>query len=331
MARRLSTKQVRAIKNILLVLLGCFVLAFGDAIFFTPFEIVSGGAVSIGIIVASFFEGSVLVNDIVVGIFQVVLFLIGLFVLGKKFSAHTLLATIAYPVFYTIFLRTGLGHQITDALMSYKEADGSIAVTSILLAGIFGGAFGGLGTALTFLGHGSTGGFDIIVFIISKYTTIKEGISSFVIDALTIIAGIAVLQNYVGAMIGIISAFVAALFVQYFYVYSQSTLIVDIISEKTDEIMEYIHVHMDHGTTLIDTVGGYTGEDRTMLRVCIYRHEMNDLSDFIASVDPRAFVSFTVAKFINGEGFIPFRHNNTRSEETTQKEDESSENPTSNE
>lgn len=304
-----------AFRNVFLVVLGCLILAFGDAVFFTPFEIVSGGAVSIGIIVAHFFNDSVLVNDIVVAAFQVAFFLIGLFVLGKKFSAHTLLATIAYPLFYTLFLRTGAGSAITEALMEYKEPDGTIAMTSVLLAGIFGGAIGGLGCALTFLGHGSTGGFDILVFIISKYTSIKEGVSSFCIDALTIIAGVCVLQDWVGAMIGIISAFVAALFVQYFYVYSQSTLIVDIISEKTDEIMDYIHVNMDHGTTLIDTVGGYTGEDRTMLRVIIYRHEMNDLSDYIASVDPKAFVSFTVAKFINGEGFTPFRHYSRKNEE----------------
>ena len=291
-------------KNIFLVTLGCALLAFGDAVFFTPFEIVSGGAVSFGIIIAHFAGDNVLINDIVVAVFQVGFFFLGLFTLGKKFSAHTLLATIAYPLFYTLFFRFGIGQGITASLMAIRPEEPTVV---LLLAGIFGAVFGGTGCALTFLGDGSTGGFDILTFLISKYTNIKEGVSSFAIDAVTILLGLLVFQDYVGIMVGIISAFVAALLIQYIYVQGNSCLIVDIISIKYEEIADYIHDSMDHATTLVDTVGGYTGENRRMIRVIIYRREQKELTDFIASVDPRAFVSFITAKAINGKGFEPFK------------------------
>jgi hypothetical protein len=63
---------------------------------------------------------------------------------------------------------------------------------------------------------------------------------------------------------------------------------------------------MDHATTVIDTVGGYTGEKRKMIRVIIYQVETAELRTKIAELDPKAFVSFTQAKTINGEGFEPF-------------------------
>ncbi len=310
------------LKNVVLVMLGCVLLAFGDAVFFTPFEIVSGGAVSIGIIAAHFAGGSVLINDIVVASFQVAFFFLGLFVLGKKFSAHTLLATLVYPLFYTLFFRFKVGSGLTESLMAYKESE---PLMTTFLAGIFGGIFGGAGCALTFLGNGSTGGFDVLTFIVSKYTNVKEGVSSFVIDAVTILAGLLVLRDYASLLIGIISAFVAALLIQYIYVQGNTCLIVDIISLHPREITEYIHSEMDHGTTLVDTVGGYTGDSRTMIRVVIYRREMKELSDFIASIDPRAFVSFSVAKTINGEGFEPFRGNVARKRGNTPPESSKSE------
>ena len=57
---------------------------------------------------------------------------------------------------------------------------------------------------------------------------------------------------------------------------------------------------------MIDTIGGYTGEKRKMIRVVIYQVETAELRSKIAEIDPKAFVSFTQAKTINGEGFEPF-------------------------
>jgi hypothetical protein len=63
---------------------------------------------------------------------------------------------------------------------------------------------------------------------------------------------------------------------------------------------------MNHGTTVINTVGGFSGEERKMIRVIIYQIETTELRNKIAEIDPKAFVSFTQAKTINGEGFEPF-------------------------
>jgi uncharacterized membrane-anchored protein YitT (DUF2179 family) len=49
--RKINKSKVLAeIKNILFVILGCSILAFADAAFLTPGNIISGGVVSVGII-----------------------------------------------------------------------------------------------------------------------------------------------------------------------------------------------------------------------------------------------------------------------------------------
>jgi hypothetical protein len=102
------------------------------------------------------------------------------------------------------------------------------------------------------------------------------------------------------------AAFACAMAVQYIYVNADTFVIVDILSDHYEEIQAYIHKEMDHATTVIDTVGGYTGEQRKMIRVVIYQVETSELRTKIAQIDPKAFVSFTQAKTINGEGFEPF-------------------------
>jgi uncharacterized membrane-anchored protein YitT (DUF2179 family) len=106
--RKISKSQVLTeIKNIVFVLLGCLLLAFADAAFLTPCNIVSGGVASVGIIVNYFVEPSIGVDitDFVIDGVQVVLWVVGLCTLGKKFSLNTLVASLAYPLFYTILYR----------------------------------------------------------------------------------------------------------------------------------------------------------------------------------------------------------------------------------
>ena len=42
-----------------------------------------------------------------------------------------------------------------------------------------------------------------------------------------------------------------------------------------------------------------------IMRVCLSKRELYRFKEFIAEVDPRAFVTFNTAAKINGEGFDP--------------------------
>ena len=292
-------------KNITLITVGCFVLAAGTVAFLLPLDLVTGGVSGVSVIVNHYLEPvfGTPIQDIVAWIIQILLLVVSFIFLGKKFTLHTIYATLLYPAFLTILMRTNALGFISSAIKPENAGDMQIVYT--LIAGIFGGAFSGAGVAITFLGDGSTGGFDVIAAICAKYTPVKEGVSTFVIDATIVIVGMICLKDIPNGLIGILSALVCALVVQYVYVNSNQYVIADIISDKTDEIMVYVHEKMEHASTVIDVTGGYTGQPRKMLRVAFNKKELNSFRSFIAAADPRAFVSFTQASMINGEGFVP--------------------------
>lgn len=304
--KKLSRWEVLAIvRNYVFVTIGCFLLAIGDAIFLTPCNIVSGGVSSIGIIVNKFLSPlwGFNVNSLVVGVVEIVLFIVGFIFVGKRFALRTLYATIIYPVFYALLYDCHVGNLIGLSPLYAGAAAGDSGY--LILAALFGGGIVGCGVAFGYLGHGSTGGLDVLSEIVAKYTEVKQDVSGFIFDATIIIVGICVFQNVISGLIGVLAAFCCALAVQFVYVYLSSFVIVDILSDHVDEIQEYIHKEMDHATTLIDTVGGYTGEKRKLIRVVIYHNETSILREYIATIDPKAFVSFTEAQTINGEGFEP--------------------------
>ena len=303
-------KILGEVGNVLLVILGCIIMAFGDALFIAPCNIISGGVSSVGIIVNFFVKGATgfECTDIVVAVCQVLLWVLGLIVLGKKFSIHTLIAMIVYPATFSLIYRLNLG-EVFGMTQIYESAlAGDIG--SLLFTAVFGGFLCGAGIALAYHGNGSTGGFNIISAIVARYSEIKENTSSLIIDVTLIVIGalirLSVPNNFILSCIGILCAIVCSLSIRFLYVDATQFVICDIITDKYEEVNKYVIDEMDHSTTLFDTVGGYTGEDRKMVRAVIYQEETTELREYIATVDPRAFVSFTKAKTINGEGFEPF-------------------------
>ena len=125
------------------------------------------------------------------------------------------------------------------------------------------------------------------------------------IDATLVIVGMICMQDLPRGVIGILSALVCALVVQYAYVNQNKFVICDVISSEYEQIMKYVMEKMDRTTTVINAVGGYSGNEKKILRVAFSKRELFEFKAFIAEVDPDAFVTFISASMINGEGFDP--------------------------
>ena len=91
--------------------------------------------------------------------------------------------------------------------------------------------------------------------------------------------------------------------VEIVYIKHQTSYQVDIISDKWQEINEYSQKVLDRGTTIIHAEGGYKGDERVILRIVFDRMQYEKIREYIASVDPHAFVTFTQTNAVYGEGF----------------------------
>ena len=301
----------KAILKALVVVLGTFVVAFGNVAFLVPLDINAGGLNGVAIIAKYFVaeNAKVLVYNIIVDAASVALWLIGLIFIGKEFALKTLVATIAFPLANWLFTACP---GVSDAFVKFGEiittAGSGPTAGNYLMAGIFGGVFVGIGVAITFVGGGSTGGVDVLTFLLEKYVHIKQSIASFIVDGTIILVGICVLlpvdeQFALPCLSGIISAFMSAILIEVIFISSQTSYQVDIISDKWEEISKYAQDVLGHGATIIHAQGGYKGDKRIILRIVFKKREYSKIRSYIAQVDPKAFVTYTQTNAVFGEGF----------------------------
>lgn len=282
--------------NNFLIIIGSFLLAIGAAVFLTNLSIVAGGLSGVAIIVQHYVDFQVI--DIVVWGLTVILWFVGLFTIGKEFSLKTLLSSIAYPGFLTLMLRVEYFQNIA------REIAGDGSAGNILICGLFAGVFIGAGVALTFLGKGSTGGVDVLVFLLAKNTKLKESVWSFIIDGSIIVLSMILVPNqWINSLVGILSAFITASMIEFIYNSNVSSYQVDIISDKWEEISRFAQDDLLRGATVIHAEGGYQGEERVVLRVVLEKRQVDRLRKYIAHTDPKAFVTYTQTKAVYGEGF----------------------------
>ena len=158
------------------------------------------------------------------------------------------------------------------------------------------------------MGGGSSGGVDVINFVMNKYLNIKQSVGSFLIDGTIILVGLIILlpQNstfLVQCLCGILSAFITAILIEYVYIGAQTSYKVEIISSKWKEISAYEQDVLGRGATIIHAQGGYKGEERVILSVVFDKSQYIKIRDFIVKTDPNAFITFTQTNAVYGEGF----------------------------
>ena len=293
-------RVLREIRNYILVAVGTFILAFGSVIFLSKCELVAGGVSGIAIIINHFVD--INIYDYAVAGLTILFWLVGLIFVGKSFAIKTLFSSILYIGFTFLLNRVSFFNELAltfAGLDKYSEPQ----VGHLILCGLFGGVFVGTGVAVTFLGGGSTGGVDCFQPMAKKYLKVKESVTSFVVDGTIIIIGMLVMRLWIPALCGILSCVMAALLIEVVYIRSQTSFQVDIISERWKEINEFVQKELDRGTTIIRAEGGYQGDERIILRVVFDRSQYESLRDYIAIVDPKAFITFTQTNAVYGEGF----------------------------
>ena len=302
MKRKYSKAELLGfLKNVLLVVAGTLVLSFGTAIFILPFDLVTGGVSGIAIVLDKLFDVDFLTVDRLVTLITWLLFFVGLIVLGRFFAIKTLISSIVYPLGVSLFMRLAdpdfLGGFFCLQASEYSEI-------SLILATVLGGALIGTGCAITFIGGGSTGGVDIIAFTICKiFKRLKSSVVIFAVDAVVVLLGMFVIGDFVITLLGVLSAFIAALMVDKVFIGISRSYIAQIITDKPEEINRLIIERIDRTSTLVDVTGGYSGERKKMVIVSFTVNQYAEILNVINKVDKTAFVTIHQAHEISGEGW----------------------------
>ena len=294
----------KTIKSVGLIIVGTLIIALGTSIFMLPYDLVTGGLSGYAIVLSRLIPPEILSVQMIITILTWVLFFIGLIILGKSFAMKTLVSTIVYPIGVALFSNITspdfLGGFFNLQLSKYSGV-------GVLLAAVFSGVLVGLGCALSFLGGGSTGGVDVIAFVICKiFKRLRSSVVIFAVDATAVIFGMFVIGDFVLSLLGIVSAFVAALMVDKVFIGGSKAFGAHIVTEKHEEINKLIIEKLDRTTTVLDVTGGYSGDKKKMLMVSFSMNEYSELMNIITKTDREAFITVNQAHEINGEGWTKY-------------------------
>ena len=275
------------------IIIGSAITALGIVLFLNPAMLAPGGVSGIATIL---FHTLGLDLGLTILVLTIPIFLIGAKLFGKQYGVKTLLGSVLLSVFTSIWASV-----FGDAgLLDYSKD------ISIWLSALYGGVITGLGMGLVMKSGSNTGGTDIIAQIIARYTSLSLGTALFLVDGV-IIAVSAIFFSIENALYAIVVAYITTVVVNKI-VLSMGTnyaKTVFIISEKTDEIGEYIINTLERGATILDAKGFYTKESRPMIMTVIPNQDISKLTRAVHQSDPKAFLIIHEAFHVLGEGYTP--------------------------
>lgn len=279
----------KALKNLwayTALTLGCIIYCAAWTQIFIPNGIVSGGVTGMCTVIQ---YGTGFPLYLSYGIINALLLTAGFIILGRTFGIRTIYALAMITLFLDLLPMLNLPPLILK--------DG-------ILIPIIASLMEAVGISILLSYGGSSGGTDIIAMIINKFWTISLGRVYMILDIVIIASIMLVPGKTIDDMIyGYLAVITFSLGLDYIMLGRKSTVQIMVFSEHYAEIADYINKKMDRGVTALNAIGWYSQKDKRVLLILVRRSEMNELTDKIKIVDPKAFVAVTPVSGVYGEGF----------------------------
>lgn len=291
MAMKKSIHVIHNVYDLLYLIIGPFVAAFGIAVFYTPAKITSGGAAGVANILYNLFSFDLGLTSLCVNI---PLIAIGMFVFSFKYAIKTLIGSSLLSLWISLLGRlTGY-----NGILDVSEP------VNILLSAVFGGVLLGSGIGITMKSGCNTGGADIVAQSIAHYTPFSVGSVSFCFNALVVGAS----GYYIGLepmLFSIIGMACSSHMVNYVLtgLGTNHNKAVYIVSDHIDMICRDVIEKMHRTGTIVEGIGVYTNREHKVLLVLVQNHQYQKLLRIINKYDPRAFVFVNEAYNVMGKGF----------------------------
>lgn len=268
---------------------GIIITALSFSFFLEPFNLVIGGVSGLAIIL----KDVIGINpSIIILVLNIVLLVLGLFLLGRDFFVKTVYGSLMFPLFVWFF-------SLIYKLVSFENYQ----TGNLTLVILFSSILMGIGIGLVVRYNGTTGGTEIPQKILFKYAHLPYSVSLYILDGIVVLIGSIYFKNFEIALYAIIfialSGFIMDMIV--FSGYNKRTVF--IISEKKELISQAIIEKLNRTTTIIKSTGGFSKESKDILVCVLSTFEFYKLRSIISECDKQAFYFVFKANEVSGEGF----------------------------
>ncbi len=267
-----------------IVTAGNLLYALTIKLFVLPTGLVMGGTTGLGL-TANYLTG-VPISAFVLA-FNMVMLLLGLCVLGRRFAATTLLSSFIYPL----------------ALEFWQRLLGDYVLTKdVMLCTLFAGLGVGVSLGLVIRAGASTGGMDIPPLILNRLFRAPVSVCMYFFDVCILLSQ-GLFQSPEKLLYGVVLVMIYTIVLDKMLLMGTSRIEIKVVSEKSEEIRQAILQDLNRGVTLIQTESGYLRQNAQLVLSVLSSRELPKAEKLIHQIDPECFLMVSRISEVKGRGF----------------------------
>lgn len=282
---------LKEVKRYFFMAIGCLSYALSLKAFLEPNGITGGGVSGAASLIH-------LVWDLPTGVFiaaiNVPILIFGFKKMGWKFILRCLITTA------TLSLAT----EFWDVVLPEPEILVENITDDGILASLYGGILQGVGIGLFIKYETSSGGTELLGRLthgLLPFGTIATHVAVF--DGVVVLLGAFALSRLENILFALILIFVSAKVSDLIVMGFAKAKLCYIITERAEEIADYLVHHSPRGVTFIQGEGMYTKTPKGVLLTCVKNNQITALKAMVKELDDNAFLIVGDANEVYGKGF----------------------------
>ena len=261
------------IKETLILTIAVAIIAAAVYFFLAPSHTSVSSISGLGIVLSNFVP---LPLSAITMILNVVLLVIGFLTCGREFGAKTVYTSIMLPLFL------GLFEVIFPNFQSMTGSQELDVLCYILVVSI--------GLSILFNRNASSGGLDIVAKIMNKYLHMELG-RAMSLSGMCVALSAALVYDKKTVVLSILGTYFNGIILDHFIFDHNRKRRVCIITEKEEELRQFIIQELHSGATIYEAIGAYNLEKHNEIITIVDNSEYQKLINFINREDPKAFIT----------------------------------------
>lgn len=256
-----------------IITVGTIIVAAAVFFFMLPSKVSVGSGTALAMVLSNFIPMPV---STITLIMNIGLLIIGFILIGPEFGAKTVYCSILMPLVLGVFER------ILPNFQSITQDPMLDVLCYILVVGI--------GLSILFSRNASSGGLDIVAKLMNKYLRMDLG-KAMSVSGMVVALSSCLCYDLKTVVLSVLGTYFGGMMVDHFIFGLNIKRRVCVISQKLDEITNFVLHDLHSGATLNDIIGAYDNTPRRELITIVDKQEYRHLMDYIRKTDPKAFVT----------------------------------------
>lgn len=274
-------KYVELVKEFAMITVATAIVAAAVFFFLVPSNVSVGSISGLAIVLGNFIP---LPISALTMIMNVGLLIVGFLLVGREFGAKTVYTSILLPVII------GILEKIYPNNVSMNGDPFLDMICYVFLVSV--------GLAMLFNRNASSGGLDIVAKLLNKFLHMDLG-NAMSVSGMVVALSSALVYDKKIVILSVLGTYLNGIVLDHFIFGFNLKKRVCIVSQKEEEIRNFILHELHSGATVYEAYGAYKLDPRREIITIVDKNEYAKLMTYIEKTDPSAFVTvYTVNKII---------------------------------